>query len=443
MVETNLPIILLKNIILFPYNEMKIEFDQDNDKKLISLSESCYDNNILIVNPKDSLEQDPEIDELPLYGLMGKIKMKLDMPNGKTRIILEGLSRVKIYSYTKDDGVYEALYSTKEQEELTVKEEMAYVRALNKYIEVYVNEVPFMSNTILSQTQGITDIDKLTDIIVLYLPVSYERKEEYLEEASATKRARMILDDINKDIEVIKLEQEIENEVQDKMDNAQKEYVLREKIKAIRKELGDEEENEYEILENKINDLDCPKNVKDKLLIELKKYKMNSFQSPEVGMIRNYIDIMLSLPWSNVTEDKKDLKKVRETLDSKHYGLDTVKDRIIEYLAVKQKTNNQRSPIICLVGPPGVGKTTLAKNVAYSLGRKVAKISVGGVSDEADIVGHRRAYLGSAPGLIIEGIKKAGTKNPVFIIDEIDKMTTWKNRHLDKKVKEGKINIKR
>ena len=421
--KSNLPVLLLKNMVLFPYNEIRIEFDKEEDKKLLSLSESCYESSILIVNPKDSLETDPEIEELPNFGIVGKVKMKLDMPNGKTRIILLGEKRAKVYAYSKDDGIYEALYSTVSEEELSVKEEMAYVRALNKHIDVYVREVPYMSNTILSHTAGISNIDKLTDVVVLYLPITLDRKLEYLKEASSTSRVKMILDDINKDIEILRLEQKIEASVAMGLEQSQKEFVLKEKIKAIREELGEEEQNETEILKDKINALDAPKKVKDKLLVELNKYSMSNYSSPETGMIRTYIDWLLNLPWNNYTEDRKDLKKVREILDSTHYGLENVKDRVIEYLAVKQNTNNLRSPIICLVGPPGVGKTTFAKNIAKSLNRKVTKISVGGINDEAEIIGHRRAYIGSAPGLIIQGMKKAGTTNPVFIIDEIDKMT--------------------
>jgi len=422
-VKSNLPVLLLKNMVLFPYNEIRIEFDSDNEKKILSLAESCYDNSILIVNPSDNLESDPEIDELPNYGIVSKIKMKLDMPNGKTRIIISGESRAKIFAYSKDEGIYEALYSNMPMEELSVKEEIAYVRALNKHIDVYVREVPYMSNTILSQTAGINNIDRLTDIVVLYLPINNERKQEYLKESSSTVRVKMILDDINRDIEILKLEQKIESDVAIGLEQTQKEFVLKEKIKAIREELGEEEQNESEILKDRINELECPKKVKEKLLLELNKYSMASSFSPETGIIRNYIDWLLSLPWNTFTEERKDLKKVRENMDSTHYGLETVKDRVIEYLAVKQNTNNLRSPIICLVGPPGVGKTTFAKNIAKSLNRKVTKISVGGINDEAEIIGHRRAYIGAAPGLIIQGMKRAGTKNPVFIIDEIDKMT--------------------
>lgn len=421
--KSNLPVLLLKNMVLFPFNEIRIEFDTTLDKKIISLAESCYDNKILIVNPKDTLEISPELDELPNFGIVGKIKMKLEMPNGKTRVIILGEQRVKIYAYSKDEDMYEALFSYLPKEELSPKEEMAYIRALNKHIDVYVKEVPYMSNTILSQTSGVNDIDKLTDIVVLYLPINYERKQNYLKESSSTMRVKMILDDLNSDMEILRLEQSIEESVADSLEQSQKEFVLREKIKVIKKELGDENQSESDVLREKIDSLDCPKKVKEKLYIELNKYESSNSISPESGMIRNYIEWLLSLPWSKTTEDRKDLKKVREILDSSHYGFESVKDRVIEYLAVKQNTNNSRSPIMCFVGPPGVGKTTFAKNVAKSLNRKVAKISLGGVNDEAEIIGHRRTYIGAAPGLIIQGMKKAGVKNPVFIIDEIDKMT--------------------
>ena len=421
--KSNLPVLLLRNMVLFPFNEIRIEFDTEEDKKLLYLSESCYDNNILIVNPNDNLEVKPDVSELPNYGVLGSIKMKLDMPNGKTRIILSGEARVRIFAYSKDEEIYEALYSVLPQDELSVKEETAYVRALNKHIEEYVKEVPYMTNTILSHTQGINNIDKLTDIVVLYLPLDLDRKKEYLKEVSSTERVHMILDDISKDIEIIKLEQKIENNVQNSLEQTQKEYVLKEKIKAIREELGEEEQNEIENLKEQIMELDCPKKIREKLLVELNKYSIGNSANPEIGMIRTYIDWLLKLPYNKKTEDRKDLKKVRESLDSTHYGLDNIKDRVIEYLAVKQNTDNLRSPIICFVGPPGVGKTSFAKTVAKSLNRKVAKISVGGINDEAEIIGHRRAYVGSAPGLIIQGIKKAGVNNPVFIIDEIDKMT--------------------
>ncbi len=425
MIKTNLPVLLIRNMVLFPHSEIRLEFESDNDKKLLSLAESYYNNNLLVVNPKDNLEIDPDISELPKIGIVANIKMKIDMPNGKTRIILSGVNRVKIHTYNKEDNIYEAMISNISKEELELKEELAYARSLMKHVEVYVKEVPYMSNTVLSQTAGISDIDKLTDIVALFLPTTLERKIEYLEEISSTSRVKMILDDINRDMEILKLEKQIEEEVSKQLDDSQKEFVLREKIRVIKEELGDvnDKDNEIDRLKEEIEKLECPSKVRKKLFNELNRYSTCNPNSPELGMIRTYIDWLLKLPWHKFTKDNNDLTKVKSILDSTHYALDSVKERILEYLAVKQNTNNLRSPIICLVGPPGVGKTSLAKSIADSLKRKWTKISVGGVNDEAEIVGHRRTYIGAAPGLIIQGMKKAGVSNPVFIIDEIDKMT--------------------
>ena len=425
MNKTTLPVLLIRDIVLFPWSEVRLEFDNDNDKKLISLVESYYEYSVVIVNPKDLLEIDPDISELPKIGVLAKIKMKIDMPNGKTRIILLGTNRVEVHAYNKEDNIYEAMISVAPIEELDEKEELAYSRALEKHLEVYVKEVPYISNTVLNKIVGINSINRLTDVIAPHLPVNFQRKMEYIEEISSTTRVKMILDDINRDMEVMKLEQQLELEVNRQLEESQKEFVLREKIKTIKEELGEvsDKDDEVEELRKQVSELDCPLKVKEKLNHEINKYEMSNINSPEVGIIKNYIDWLISLPWNNFTEDEKNLKKVRKSLDSTHNGLDKVKDRIIEYLAVKQNSNNLKSPIICLVGPPGVGKTTLAKSIANSINRSCTKISVGGINDEAEIVGHRRTYVGAAPGLIIQGMKKAKTSNPVFIIDEIDKMT--------------------
>jgi len=425
MIKTNLPVLLIRNMVLFPHSEIRLEFENDNEKSLLSLAESYYNNTILVVNPKDNLEIDPDISELPKIGVVANIKMKIDMPNGKTRIILSGYKRVKVHTYNKEDNIYEAMTSELYKEELELKEELAYARSLMKHVEVYVREVPYMSNAVLSQTAGINDIDKLTDVVALYLPISFERKIEYLEEVSSTSRVKMILDDINRDIEILKLEKEIEEEVTKQLDESQKEFVLREKIRIIKEELGDinDKDSEVDSLREEINKLECSAKVRKRLINELNRYSSLNPNSPEIGIIRTYIDWLIKLPWNKFTKDNNDLEKVKDILDSSHYALDSVKERILEYLAVKQNTNNLSSPILCLVGPPGVGKTTLAKSIADSLKRKCTKISVGGVNDEAEIVGHRRTYIGAAPGLIIQGMKKVGTSNPVFIIDEIDKMT--------------------
>lgn len=425
MVKTNLPVLVIKDIVLFPSSEIRLEFDKIEEKRLISLAEAYYDGHILVVNPMDLLEEDPDISELPRIGVIGHIKLKMDMPNGRTRVIVEGISRTTAFNYSKEEDIFEAVIGNVDYEPLDPKEELAYIRSLVKQLEVYVNEVPYMSNSVLSQVAGIANISKVTDIVALYLPVDIKRKIEYINELNPTNRLKMLLDDINNELEIMKLERKIETEVAHQLEDSQKQFVLREKIRVIKEELGEanDKDEEVEKLRNKIISLKCPHKIKKRLELELHRYETTSQASPELSIIRNYIDWLLSLPWSNYSKDNNDLSKIKEILDSSHNGLETVKTRILEYIAVKQKTANLRSPIICLVGPPGVGKTSLAKSIALSLNRKWTKISVGGINDEAEIVGHRRSYIGAAPGKVIQGMKKAGTTNPVFIIDEIDKMT--------------------
>ena len=223
MVKTNLPVLLIRDMILFPYSEIRLEFDSENDKKLISLAESIYDNNILVINPIDILEQEPDLDELPKLGVVGEIKMKIDLPNGKTRIIISGMNRVRVHVYNQEDGIIEAMTSNILPEELDITEELAYSRSLTKHVEVYVKEIPYMSNTILSRIAGITNTSKLTDIVAASLPISFERKQEYLNELSSTIRVKMILDDINQDMEIVKLEEKIEDEVNKSLEESQKE----------------------------------------------------------------------------------------------------------------------------------------------------------------------------------------------------------------------------
>ena len=419
------PVLIMRNMMIFPSSEARIELVDKTDKDIIKIASNIYDNEILIVNLDDKLEKEPSINELSNYGILGKIKMKIEMPNGKSRIVIEGLRRVLITNYLKESDIIIGNIKNIQEDELTIKENNAYVKTLIKKTENYIENVPYISNGILSKITGITDIEILTDIIAIFLPLDYERKLEYIREISVKKRVSMIIEDINNDLEILELEQDIESKVSSSLEKSQKEFILKEKIKIIKEELGEgfNPDQEIDELKEKAKKLKAPKKIKERLEKEISKYEAGNQLSPEMTMISSYIDWLLNLPWEKTTEDEKDLKNVAKKLDETHYGLSLVKERIIEYLAVKQKKKSLRSPILCLVGPPGVGKTTMAKSIAKALNRKQTKISLGGVRDEAEIVGHRRTYVGSLPGLIIQGIKKAGSKNPVFIIDEIDKMT--------------------
>ncbi len=425
MLKTKLPVLIVRDLVLLPFGEARVEFTSLEQKQLLSLSESYYDNHLLVVTPLDTLELNPDISELPKIGVIACIKMKMAMPNGKTRVILEGVMRAKVSSYELEDQLYDAQVEPIYPENLDAKEEMAHLRTLRKQLENYVNNVPYMSNAVLSQISGIEDLNRVTDTIATFFPTSLERKLNYVNEPQATIRSQMLIDDMNQDLQVIELEKKIEEKVVKELDESQRQFVLREKIKVIREELGEanNKDDEVDTLRKRIANLKCDPKVKDRLKEELHRYEMANPSSPEVGIIRDYIEWLLHLPWCYHTKDNQNLIEVRHSLDLTHYGLESVKERIVEYLAVEQNTDHSRSPILCLVGPPGVGKTSLAISIAKALGRKYTKISVGGINDEAELVGHRRTYIGASPGRIISGMRKAGSTNPVFIIDEIDKMT--------------------
>lgn len=420
----NLPVIVLKNIILFPNSEIRLELESNDQKELLSLAESYYNKNILVVHQTDLLETSYDINDLPNIGVVGYISMKIDLPNNKTRVVIRGINRVYVNDYIKEDGILIGDITPVNIDKLDEIEQIAYSRSLIKQFEYYVDNNPKMSNSIISQISNMHDLDKLTDIICLSVAGSYERKLEYIEEVNPTLRTTMLLTDINQELKIISLESVLNEKVEKSLDKSQKDYVLQEKLKVIKDELGLSFDKEDEILKlkEKIENGNYPKHVKEKLAIEINRYETTPITSPEIGIIRNYIDWLLELPWTYETKDTSDLKKVSIMLDKTHFGLKEVKTRIIEYLALQQYTKNNNSPIICLVGPPGVGKTTFAKSIARAMNRKYAKISVGGINDEAEIVGHRRTYIGASPGRIIAGLKKSGSKNPVFVIDEIDKM---------------------
>lgn len=420
-----LPVLILKNAIFFPSTDARLEFDSLIDKQLLSLADSHYDNQVLLINSKDPLETDIDVEDLPNIGVLSTIKMKMDMPNGKTRITLILQRRVKVARYRHIDDLFEADIVELEDIILNSKEETAYIRSVKKKFNNYVNEIPYISNTMATNINACSSISNLTDLVASSLQLEYDKKLRYLIEVNPIVRAKMLLDDMQQDLEIMELEKKIDEELSKDLEKNQRDFILREKIRLMREEIGEIKDKDSYIttLRNKIDMLDCPLVVRERLYLELDRYESSNQNSPEVLIIRNYIDWLISLPWGKYTEDVYDLKSVSRALDDSHFGLDIVKDRILEYLAVKQQTHDLKSPIICLVGPPGVGKTSLAKSIASAIGRSVCKISVGGINDEASIVGHRRAYIGAAPGLIISGMKKAGTMNPVFIIDEIDKMT--------------------
>lgn len=413
-------IFVSNDIVLFPNSEVRFEIDNSYEKDLFKLIDSTT-KDVLIVNPYENVNF-PDVTMLPKIGVLARLNLVMDMPNGKTKITLLGLRRVNVFNYAISDSmVYTANYNDIETPKVVDEH---YKNILIKALDRYVSKVPYVSNSVMSKIDFMDNISDLTDLIISFLPFDMDKKKSYILELDSYKRCKMLIEDMKDSIKYVELEEKIEKEVDKELDDSQREYYLRQKISVIQKELGDvgSKDNEINKLKKKFNRLKCPPKIKSRIKLELNRYENTPSNSPEITLIRDYLDWMFALPWSTFTKDNNNFVDVMNILNDSHYGMKKVKLRILEYLAVKQNTNSLKSPIICLVGPPGVGKTSLALSIATALNRNVTKISVGGINDEAEIVGHRRTYVGANPGRIIQGIKRAGSSNPVFIIDEIDKM---------------------
>lgn len=425
MVETNLPILYLREMVLLPYNEIRLEFTNDEDKKVLSLAEKQHDSHLLLVNLLDPLEEEPDINELPEIGILSKIKSKIDLPNGITRVVLIGIDRVSISSYAKIENTLSAFVVPTKEYDYNEIEASALKRILYRKLDEYIDVSPYMSNTVLGRINDVKNISKLSDIIISELPLEYTDILKYINMTNPMLRIKSIIEDLSKEIETVRLENQIEDNLKIRMEEEQKEYMLKEKIRLIKEELGEVDLKEEDInkIRAKMNTMSLPDNIIKRLNEEIERYSLTSPSSPEVTTIRTYIDWLLSLPWNKESKDNTDIKKIVEVLDATHFGLDSVKKRIVEYIAVKKKTNTSNSPILCLVGPPGVGKTSLASSIAKALNKDFVKVSLGGINDEAEILGHRRTYIGASPGKIIQQMKKSKSNNPLFLIDEVDKLT--------------------
>ena len=417
---------LLRNIVLLPFNDIRLEIVSDKDKEVLTFCDKNNDGYILLTNLLDPLEEKPSLEELPKIAILGKIKSKIELSNGIFRIVISGIDRVEVLDYFEsEDNILQAFVIPTKEYDYDETEATAIRRVLLNDLAEFVELSPHMSNNVMGRIEAISSLNKLSDIIVSELTLTYHEKIKYVEITNPIYRAKNLIRDLHKELETVKLEQDIEQTLKNRLDKSQKEYLLREKIKLIKEELGevDIKNNDVTKLKAKIDKLDAPNKIKTRLIEELYRYEVASDSSPDNSIIRTYIEWLLALPWNKSTVDNDNIEDIKKYLDESHYGLDKIKRRIISYIAVKKNTNNTNSPIICLVGPPGCGKTTLAKSIAKSLHKKFVKISVGGVNDEAEIMGHRRTYLGAMPGKIIQGLKKVGSNNPVFLIDEIDKIT--------------------
>lgn len=423
--ELNIPVIATRGVLIFPGQEVMIEVGRDKSINAVEESMAYFDGQVFIVSQKDVLVDDPHSQDLYTMGTVCRIKTT-KKKEGFLRVTFIGLERASIIRLSEDERMLFASVKPEVDVRGDSLEEMALVRQIAKGLEQISNIGQSFPPEVFSQlTKGVS-ADQLSDQVAQYFPMSLDERQGLLEELVLNQRLLLIISNLKKEKELTNIEQGINEKVRERIEENQREYYLREKLRAIKEELGDvpNSTDDMETLRRLVEDNPYPANIKAKALEEIQRYEMLPSSSGESGVIRTYLDWLLNVPWWQESHDNEDLVAVRAVLDHDHFGLEKVKDRIMEYLAVKTMTKSLNAPILCLVGPPGVGKTSLAKSIANALNRNFVKASLGGVRDEAEIRGHRRTYLGSLPGRVIQGMKKAGVVNPVFLIDEIDKMAS-------------------
>ena len=420
-VETS-PVLPLRDIVVFPH--MIVPLFVGREKSIRALEEVMKsDRYILLATQKNKDEDDPATDGIYEIGTLATVLQLLKLPDSTVKVLVEGAGRARVRKYVQEEGHLEAEVEVLLDDLGDKVEVEAMARSVINEFEGYVKLNKKVSPDVVSSVTQIEDYSKLADTVASHLAVKIADKQAILELPKVADRLEKVLGLMESEISVLQVEKRIRTRVKRQMEKTQREYYLNEQIKAIQKELGDEDgKDELAELEDKINRTKLSKEARDKSLHELKKLRQMSPMSAEATVVRNYLDWMLSLPWGKRSKVKKDLNLAQEILDADHYGLEKVKERIVEYLAVQQRANKLTGPILCLVGPPGVGKTSLGKSIARATGREFVRMSLGGVRDEAEIRGHRRTYIGSMPGKIIQSLRKAKTANPLFLLDEIDKM---------------------
>ena len=420
-----LPLVCTRGVVVFPNQEVIIDVGREKSTRAVEEAQEKYESQVVLVAQRDLALEEPDVNDVYSYGTLCQIKHIRRM-DGYLRVKFRGMQRVELHTIINDDTLMSVTAEVKTDIAQDPMEEVALVRKIAKQFE----EIEAVSQTIPKEM--INELAKgvsapvLSDQIAQLFPFTLEKRQELLETLGVNERLYLILQEIESEKELSQIENKINDKVKTRIEESQKEYYLREKMRAIKEELGDvpDTDKDVDAIRKRLEENPYPDSIKDKIRDELSRYEMLPAASGETGVIKTYIDWMMDLPWGQESRDNEDLNLASEILDADHYGLEKIKERILEYLAVKQMTNSLRAPIICLVGPPGVGKTSLAKSVARALDRKFVKISLGGVKDESEIRGHRRTYLGSMPGRFIQAMKKAGTVNPVFLIDEIDKMAS-------------------
>ena len=424
MLENNVPVLPLRDIVVFPH--MVVPLFVGRDKSVKALEKVMSGNKrIMLITQKSASTDDPKKDDLFDFGTIANVLQLLKLPDGTVKVLVEGLQRASINKFNNNDSFLESdIELIEEQVDSTDKKLRALSKSITDLFDKYVNLNKKIPPEVLGTINEIDDLDKLSDTIASHLSIKLSDKQDILEAVNINDRFDKILNFIKSELDVMQVEKKIRGRVKNQMEKTQREYYLNEQMKAIQKELGegDDGKDDVQEYEEKIENTKLSKEAREKCYSEIKKLRSMSPMSAESSVIRNYLDWILSVPWGKKTKIKKDINFAEKVLNEDHYGLEKVKERILEYLAVQQRIKKMKGPILCLVGAPGVGKTSLGKSIARSTGRKFVRMSLGGVRDEAEIRGHRRTYIGSLPGKVIQMMKKAGSSNPLFLLDEIDKL---------------------
>ncbi len=424
MVENNIPVLPLRDIVVFPHMVVPLFVGRDKSVKALE-KVMAGDKRIMLITQKSASVDDPKKDDLFDFGTIANVLQLLKLPDGTVKVLVEGLQRASINMFTdNEDCLVSNIDLIDENNDSSDKKLRALSKSITDLFDKYVNLNKKIPPEVLGTINEIDDLAKLSDTIASHLSIKLSDKQEILEAIDLTERFEKIMNFIQAELDVMQVEKKIRGRVKNQMEKTQREYYLNEQMKAIQKELGEGDDGKDDIqeYEEKIENTKLSKEAKEKCYSEIKKLKSMSPMSAESSVIRNYLDWILTIPWGKKTKVKKDIKFAESVLNEDHYGLEKVKERILEYLAVQQRIKKMKGPILCLVGAPGVGKTSLGKSIARATGRKFVRMSLGGVRDEAEIRGHRRTYIGSLPGKVLQMMKKAGSSNPLFLLDEIDKL---------------------
>lgn len=420
----DIPVLPLRDVVVYPH--MVIPLFVGREKSIRCLESAMdKDKKVMLVAQKDASTDEPDINDLFLVGTISIILQMLKLPDGTVKVLIEGLVRAKIVELIDTGNYFQAIANYFDIKKLDDQEQKALMRTVVNQFEGYVKLNKKIPTEVLTSLNNIDNADRLADTVAAHIPLKLSDKQFILEMSNVVERLEYLIATMETEIELLQVEKRIRNRVKKQMEKSQREYYLNEQIKAIQKELGEMDNfiDENESIKKRIESIKMPKEARDKVESEFQKLKMMSPMSAEATVVRGYIDWILSVPWHARSKMKRDLIKAQESLDKDHYGLKRVKDRILEYLAVQNRINKIKGPILCLVGPPGVGKTSLGQSIAKATGRKYVRMALGGMRDEAEIRGHRRTYIGSMPGKLIQKMSKIGVKNPLFLLDEIDKMS--------------------